>query len=108
MEPGFFESLLDTDGGKYGRLIKRNTMNTWIFSWLGAGYAAHMDRGLTQEKMAKVAKLSVPYVSRIERGKKKASISAFYGTLFVFSAYWTVQKSSETIENTGKNKGNMV
>ena len=36
-----------------------------------------MDRGLTQEKMAKVAKLSVPYVSRIERGKKKASISTF-------------------------------
>ena len=52
---------------------------------MGAEYAAHMDRGLTQEKMAKAAKLSVPYVSRIERGKKKASISAFYGTLFVCS-----------------------
>ena len=36
-----------------------------------------MDRGLTQEKLAEAAELSVPYVSHIERGKKKASISTF-------------------------------
>lgn len=34
-------------------------------------------RGLTQEKLAEAAELSVPYVSHIERGKKKASISTF-------------------------------
>lgn len=36
-----------------------------------------MDRGLTQEGLAEGAELSVPYVSNIERGKKKASISTF-------------------------------
>ena len=36
-----------------------------------------MDRGLTQEGLAEAAELSVPYVSHIERGKKKASISTF-------------------------------
>ena len=30
-----------------------------------------MDRGLTQEKLAEAAELSVPYVSHIERGKRK-------------------------------------
>lgn len=34
-------------------------------------------RGLTQEKLAEEVELSVPYVSHIERGKKKASISTF-------------------------------
>ena len=32
-------------------------------------------RGLTQEKLAEAAELSVPYVSHIERGARKASIS---------------------------------
>lgn len=36
-----------------------------------------MERGLTQEKLAEEADLSIPYVSHIERGKKKASISTF-------------------------------
>ena len=36
-----------------------------------------MDRDLTQEGLAEAAELSVPYVSHIERGKKKASISTF-------------------------------
>lgn len=31
--------------------------------------------GLTQEKMAEAAELSVPYVSHIERGARKASIN---------------------------------
>ena len=34
-----------------------------------------LDHGLTQEKLAEAAGLSVPYVSHIERGARKASIS---------------------------------
>lgn len=34
-----------------------------------------LDRGLTQEKLAEAAELSVPYVSHIERGARKASIN---------------------------------
>lgn len=34
-----------------------------------------MERGLTQEGLAEAAGLSVPYVSHIERGARKASIS---------------------------------
>ena len=36
-----------------------------------------MDCGLTQEKLAEAAELSVPYVSHIERGKQKPRISNF-------------------------------
>ena len=35
------------------------------------------ERSITQEKLAEAAELSVPYVSHIERGNKKASISTF-------------------------------
>lgn len=31
-------------------------------------------QGLTQEKLAEVAELSVPYISRIEKGAKRASV----------------------------------
>ena len=34
-----------------------------------------LDRNLTQEKLAEMAGLPVPYVSHIERGSRKASIS---------------------------------
>ena len=39
-------------------------------------------QGLTQEKLAEAAELSVPYVSRIEKGAKRASV----GTLMKLAA----------------------
>lgn len=39
-------------------------------------------QGLTQEKLAEAAELSVPYISRIEKGAKRASV----GTLIKLAA----------------------
>lgn len=38
-----------------------------------------MDRGLTQEKLAEASELSVPYVSHIERGKRKPAFQPLSG-----------------------------
>ena len=38
--------------------------------------ALRLEQGLTQEALAEAAELSVPYLSHIERGAKKASLEA--------------------------------
>jgi transcriptional regulator with XRE-family HTH domain len=35
-------------------------------------------QGLTQEQLAELAELSVPYISEVERGKKTISVDALY------------------------------
>lgn len=36
--------------------------------------ALRLQRGMTQEQLAEAAELSVPYISHIERGRKRASL----------------------------------
>ena len=47
-----------------------------------------MDRGLTQEKLAEAAELSVPYVSHIERGKRKPAFQPLSGLSLHWGSRW--------------------
>ena len=47
-----------------------------------------MDRGLTQEGLAEAAELSVPYVSHIERRKRKPAFQPLSGLPLHWGSRW--------------------
>lgn len=46
-------------------------------------------RGLTQEKLAEAAELSVPYVSHIERGQEKQALAPLLKLPARWTSLWT-------------------